>query len=283
MLYKILIADDEPQTIKNLYYALEKENFDIYSASNGKQAIQIAIEKQPHTIILDWNMPEINGIKATKYLRKHPNTQNIPIVIATGSMLNINGMKEAFKAGVNEFIYKPINEIELVSRIYSMIRYYTSFKKSIRLEKELSEKKIDLIKSELNITLLKTAQRGKIINLIKNEFDNIEIHCNPEGKRIIQRLKNELLLNKSIINWQEIEIKMKNIHDDFYQKLLSKHSNLTKNEINLCIFIRLNLDNKSILALTLSTEDALKKSKYRLKQKLGLSNDQHLSSYLIEL
>ena len=84
----ILIIDDEPALLELLTITLLQEGFRVLRTSNGRQGVEFATNYLPDVIILDFSMPEFNGIQIVEQLRAHPRTKNIPILVNTGMMLN---------------------------------------------------------------------------------------------------------------------------------------------------------------------------------------------------
>ncbi|MBI5605349.1 MAG: response regulator [Deltaproteobacteria bacterium] len=118
---KILIVDDEPLNIKLLEAKLPREKYEVLKALSGKQAIEIAGAESPDLILLDIMMPEMNGFEVTRWLKKNPETERIPIIQVTaldGSEDKVMGLE----AGADEFLNKPVNTAELLARINSLLR-----------------------------------------------------------------------------------------------------------------------------------------------------------------
>lgn len=120
---KILIVDDE-SAIRETMAEIVSEYYQTLLASNGAEAIRVAEEKSPQVIILDLLMPGMNGIETCRALRTNPKTRNIRIIMLTA----LNDPKQrinAFSAGADDFIAKPFNPEELISRIGSKVRRVT--------------------------------------------------------------------------------------------------------------------------------------------------------------
>lgn len=98
-------------------------------------------------------------------------------------------------------------------------------------------------------------------------------------KSIVLGLESQLKNN----SWIEFEKIFTNIHSGFFKKLLSICPELTSSEIKIAVLLKLNLNTKEIAAITFKSEAAIKSSRYRLRQKLGLDNDQSLVPYLMRL
>jgi two-component system, cell cycle response regulator len=118
---RLLIVDDEPLNIKLLKARLPAEKYETLSASNGQQAIQIANKDLPDLILLDIMMPDLDGFTVCRMLKQNPNTTEIPIILVTA----LEGLEDKIKGletGADEFLTKPVNTIELLSRINSLLR-----------------------------------------------------------------------------------------------------------------------------------------------------------------
>ena len=81
-------------------------------------------------------------------------------------------------------------------------------------------------------------------------------------------------------NWNEFELLFQKVHSSFYENLNESFPNLTANERRLCAFLKLNMSNKDIANITFQSEEALKKARLRLRQKLGIDRDTNLVIYL---
>ncbi len=118
---RILIVDDEPMNIKLLAAKLTGRKYEILQAYGGKEALKTVIKTSPDLILLDIMMPDMDGYEVTKRLKNEPKTANIPIILITaldGSEDKMQGLE----AGAEEFLSKPVNTIELLARVNSMLR-----------------------------------------------------------------------------------------------------------------------------------------------------------------
>jgi DNA-binding response OmpR family regulator len=128
--YTILIADDYPENLQIIAEALQCSDIKhkIIKAINGRVLCDLAEKRIPDLIITDWEMPIMNGIEAIKYLKNLEATKNIPIIMCTGIMTTSQNLKTALESGAVDFIKKPVDAIELQSRVYSMLRLSDSYK-----------------------------------------------------------------------------------------------------------------------------------------------------------
>ncbi|MBC7126496.1 MAG: response regulator transcription factor, partial [Bacteroidales bacterium] len=119
--YRILIVDDEPDIVEFLSYNLKKEGFQIQTASNGREAIERAIDFRPHLILLDVMMPDMDGIETCEQLRKQPSTSNTLIAFLTARSEDYSQIA-GFDAGGDDYITKPIKPKVLISRIKALLK-----------------------------------------------------------------------------------------------------------------------------------------------------------------
>jgi two-component system cell cycle response regulator len=116
---KVLVVDDEFEIRDLLNEALKKEGYEVFLASAGEEAIELAKKETPHVILLDVRMPGIDGLEVCKRLKSEPKTQYIPIIMVTG----YDGNKvAAIEVGADDFVNKPIDLVELAIRVKSILR-----------------------------------------------------------------------------------------------------------------------------------------------------------------
>ncbi len=169
---KILIADDDPDILNFLKYNLEKEDYWVYAALNGADALKMALKIVPHVIVLDVMMPGMNGVDTCKAMREFEALRNIPIAMLTA--VNQPETEAAcLAAGANDFITKPIRPKLLLSRIQSLLPNdllegsTTNFKvgnlevDTERYEVITNKRKVDLPKKEFELLQLLISKPGK--------------------------------------------------------------------------------------------------------------------------
>ena len=118
---KILLVDDEPDILEILNYNLSAEGYDVYTAKNGIEGVAKAKKKNPHLIILDVMMPEMDGIEACEILRETKGLENTIITFLTARNEDYSQVA-GFDAGADDYIAKPIKPKVLVSKVKSLLR-----------------------------------------------------------------------------------------------------------------------------------------------------------------
>ncbi len=113
---RILIVDDDPSLVRYVEAALRKDKYEILSALNGEQAIEIALDEQPDLILLDVMMPRLSGYEVARLLREKPEFQDTPIIMFT-ARAEEDDIVRSFESGVNDYIGKPAKPSLLRSRV----------------------------------------------------------------------------------------------------------------------------------------------------------------------
>lgn len=164
--YKILLVDDEPDILEFLSYNINKEGFEVHTASNGNEAIEIASKIKPHLILLDVMMPEMDGIETCEIMRQDKKLQNTIIAFLTARGEDYSQIA-GFEAGGDDYIAKPVKPKVLISRIRALLKRFnpTTNQKS---GDDLIIKQSNLIIDKEKYIVIKD---GKELILPKKEFE----------------------------------------------------------------------------------------------------------------
>ena len=118
---RVLITDDEPITRMLIKLLLERENFEVLEAANGKQAVDIATRERPDLMIIDLNMPEMDGYEAIARLRRDITMATLPIMVLT-SEEGPGVENRVLELGADDYIIKPFDPAVLLSRVHGVFR-----------------------------------------------------------------------------------------------------------------------------------------------------------------
>ena len=121
MNYRILIVDDEADILEFIRYNLKKEGYEVYTASDGLEALKVAAEVSPHLVLLDVMMPNMDGMETCRQLRKMPQTEDAVIAFLTARSEDYSQVA-GFDAGADDYIAKPVRPNVLVSRIRALLK-----------------------------------------------------------------------------------------------------------------------------------------------------------------
>ena len=121
-MYNILVCDDDREIVDAIEIYLSQDGYKIYKAYDGEQAIQILDKEDIHLLIMDIMMPRLDGIRATLKIREY---SSIPIIILSAKSEDTDKIL-GLNIGADDYICKPFNPLELVARVKSNLRRYTS-------------------------------------------------------------------------------------------------------------------------------------------------------------
>lgn len=120
-MYNILVCDDEKDIVSALKIYLESDGYKVFTAYNGKEAVEIAAENEIHLILMDIMMPIMDGITAMVKLRE---SNNVPVILLTAKSEDTDKIL-GLNVGADDYITKPFNPVEMLARVRSQIRRYT--------------------------------------------------------------------------------------------------------------------------------------------------------------
>lgn len=119
---KVLIVDDNPQNLELLVAYLEDvPNITTLTATNGIESLQVVNEQEPDLLLLDIMMPKMSGFEVCRQLKSDPATRDIQVIMVT-ALDEISDHERAQECGTDEFLTKPVNRIELLTRVRSLLR-----------------------------------------------------------------------------------------------------------------------------------------------------------------
>lgn len=119
-MYQILLCDDEKDIVTALEIYLRNDDYKIFKAYNGADALKILTEEEIHLVLLDIMMPHMDGIAALTKLREF---SNVPVILLTAKSEDIDKVL-GLTVGADDYITKPFNPIELQARVKSQLRRY---------------------------------------------------------------------------------------------------------------------------------------------------------------
>ncbi len=172
---KILLVDDEPDILEIVSYNLQNEGYQIFTASNGVEAVKAAKKITPHLILLDVMMPEMDGMEACEKIRDIKGLKDVIIAFFTARGEDYSQVA-GFEAGADDYITKPVKPKVLVSKVKSLLRRLkdTSSENDnivtvgeITINKDeyfvqMGNDKISLPRKEFELLVLLTSKPGKV-------------------------------------------------------------------------------------------------------------------------
>ena len=120
MVEKILIVDDDPNALRLIGYALQRQGYEIIVAQDGQQALDKVQSENPNLIILDIMMPEVDGYEVLRRLRTSPATARVPVILFTAKS-QVDDKINGFEAGADDYLTKPVTPAELIARVKALL------------------------------------------------------------------------------------------------------------------------------------------------------------------
>ncbi|GGC83707.1 DNA-binding response regulator [Flavobacterium lutivivi] len=208
---KILLVDDEQDILEIVGYNLEQEGYQIITASNGKEAVSKAKKENPHLIIMDVMMPEMDGMEACENIRKIPELNSTIITFLTARNEDYSQVA-GFDAGADDYITKPIKPKLLVSKVKALLR---------RLKNdEKSSESLKVGDIEINREEYKIINNGKEIILPRKEFELFYLLASKPGK-VFKReeILDKVWGNEVIVGGRTIDVHIRKLREKIDEDL----------------------------------------------------------------
>jgi PAS domain S-box-containing protein len=181
-----------------------------------------------------------------------------------------------------------------IKAVVANIRDITERKKAEQAIKDIEAEKARLMALEIErigheLESNQKAITAASLKLLQNSerdaqtigrLEDIEKNTDPTGKKKISTLISDYKRISYNSNWDEFEILFEKVHSSFYEKLNELYPSLTANERKICAFLKLNMSNKDIAQITFQSDEALKKARLRLRQKLEIERETNLVTFL---
>ncbi len=315
----ILIVDDR-EFDRILYKEyLGEEDYIFQELDDGKHVLDFLANNHIDLMLLDWQMPQMGGIEVLKMLKNDPRYEQLPIIVITG-LEDERVLEEAFTFGSVDFLNKPVRRIELHARVNSALKLHRAKKqlskqkdelqelndiikqqkqeleKSLELKTELIElreqqhaKEIDSTHRQLLLNELDSSKIGKKIQELKKLYEESYkfIKQHVEEPEVFQKMKKMERNISSLLSDQDSHDEFKrlfeNIDPNFFKKLTRINPKLTTLDLKHCAYIKLNLDNYEISQLLNVEIKSIQMTRYRIRKKLNLKENQSLREFIMLL
>lgn len=118
---KILIAEDERDIRELIAFTLRFAGFEVFTTTNGEEALNILDQVQPDLVLLDIRMPRVNGYQVCQKIKTNPETQHIPVVFLSAKGQE-SEVLEGYSVGADEYIVKPFSPDQLIERVKEILK-----------------------------------------------------------------------------------------------------------------------------------------------------------------
>ena len=201
---KILIVDDMPANIKAMETILKPLEAELITANSANEGLAHMLEHEFAVVILDVQMPEMNGFEMAKLIRDDENTKSTPIIFVTAAVGDEGMQLEAYSAGAIDFAYKPLNPYIIISKVSFFLELYLNKKQLVlALEEAKRSKELERLNKELSFSAkrFRTIFEGSHDGIIIFEVSGKIIKLNSKAAELFDR-SIESMLNSSITNLQ---------------------------------------------------------------------------------
>jgi len=118
---KVLVCDDDPAILRVLEVNLEIEGYEVFTAHDGQQAVDIATAEHPDLVVLDIMMPRLDGYQACEKIKENEATAEIPVIFLS-ARAQLSDIERGRSFGVSEYLTKPFDPMELLDVVARLIR-----------------------------------------------------------------------------------------------------------------------------------------------------------------
>lgn len=200
---RILVVDDDRSTRKLFAEILTAEGFEVLSASNGAEALELMDREQVQLAVVDVMMPEMDGLQFTKLLRQAGG--DLPILMVSAKALS-SDIKAGLRAGSDDYMTKPIDPEEMVLRVKALLRRF-----QISVEKKIQVGNVILDESSLTVT-----NEGETIELPQKEFQLLFLLLSSPG-RIFTRIQimDAIWGEDSETGWETVTVHISRLRKRF--------------------------------------------------------------------
>ncbi|HSQ45453.1 MAG TPA: response regulator transcription factor [Lutibacter sp.] len=203
---KILLVDDEPDILEIVGYNLKNEGYKIYTAKNGIEAVESAKKHEPHLIILDIMMPEMDGIEACEKIRATKGLENVLITFFTARSEDYSQMA-GFDVGADDYITKPIKPKVLISKIKALLRRVDDVSNTDAEKIKIG----DFIIDREEYVIIKN---GEKMSLPRKEFELFALLASKPGK-VFKRddILNQVWGNEVVVGGRTIDVHIRKLRE----------------------------------------------------------------------
>jgi DNA-binding response OmpR family regulator len=117
---RVLVADDDASLRRLIFTTLGDGDFDLLQAADGEEALRIALQRQPELVLLDVNMPKLDGFEVCRQLKADPSTSGVKVVMLTARGADADRLR-GHEAGADDYFIKPFSPVQLLNKVYALL------------------------------------------------------------------------------------------------------------------------------------------------------------------
>ena len=203
---KILLVDDEPDILELVGFHLRKEGYTVFTASGGKEGVEIARREQPALIILDVMMPDMDGMETCEKIRQIPQLKDTLVTFLT-ALAEDYSMMAGFDAGADDYITKPVKPKVLVSKIKALLRRAGG--QDVQAETSLAAGDLVIDRDRYVVV-----NKGREIVLPRKEFELLSLLTSRPG-RVFKRdeIMDTVWGNEVVVGGRTIDVHIRKLSE----------------------------------------------------------------------
>ena len=200
---KILLVDDEPDIIEIIRFNLEQKGYQIFTASDGLEAIKVAEKEMPNLIIMDVMMPNLDGIEACERMRQDDRFADTIIMFLTARGEDYSYVA-AFDAGADDYVTKPIKPKVLLSKVKGLLR---------RFKKKESRNLFVFNQLIIDRDAYKVTAVGKELSLPRKEFELIFLLASKPGRVFTRETIMDKIWGGDVVGNRTIDVHIRKLRE----------------------------------------------------------------------
>jgi DNA-binding response OmpR family regulator len=175
---RILVVEDTPDLAALIARELRASNFEVSIAENGRQALELHAAQMPELVILDWNLPELDGLEVLRRLRQYAST---PVLMLTGRVDEIDRVV-GLEVGADDYLVKPFSMRELLARTRAMLRRVELIRQQLTVDQVKPSDVLTYQTLHLDLTNHSVTLDGVMLDLSRMEFDLLHLFLSQPGR-----------------------------------------------------------------------------------------------------
>jgi DNA-binding response OmpR family regulator/DNA-binding CsgD family transcriptional regulator len=308
----ILIIEDNKSLREEVFEALKFEGYEVLQADCGKLGVKYAISQHPDLILCDIMMPEMDGYEVLSNIRQHEQAKLIPFIFIT-ALADRTNLRTGMEMGADDYITKPFSIKELTSAINIRLeKYYNiqigyavdnieknlqakmkNLREQLNIQKnyiaEISETNAKLTETlkdketELFEEVVKAVETSNTLHIFRTQLEN-ELktkNVSDSQKEVLKELLHKIeRIGSRKDNWRIFQLKFNQVYPDFIGRITRQYPKLTQLELTIISTILFNLNSNQIASMLNISPESVRKSRYRLKKKLKLNQEESLVKFV---
>ena len=212
---RILVIEDDASVLDNLEDILTLENFQVFTARNGREGVDMALRQLPDLVVCDVMMPEMDGYAVVKCLREEPATKTIPFIFLTAKAERLD-YREGMESGADDYVTKPFRPQELINAIEVRLARHASLMQPYHDETQRSTNLSKQLKDSTELANIKENLLDQLSQDLREPLSNVNLALHMLGKAqtdaererylsiLRQEYAREMRLLKDVANLREM-------------------------------------------------------------------------------